>query len=59
MKDGWVPGPDGLWVADTIGIVTLGQETYMIAVYTQDDDSLDDGWATAEHVCGAVASALA
>lgn len=59
MKDGWVPGPDGLWVADTIGIVTLGHETYMIAVYTQDNDSLDDGWATAEQVCGAVASALA
>lgn len=59
MKDGWVPGPDGLWVADTIGIVTLGHETYMIAVYTQDNSSLDDGWETAEHVCGAVASALA
>jgi beta-lactamase class A len=59
MKDGWVTGPDGLWVADTVGIVGAGHETYVIAVYTQDNSSLDQGWAIAEHICGAVAQDLA
>jgi Beta-lactamase enzyme family len=58
MKDGWVPGPDGLWAMNTSGIITVGDETYIISVYTQDDDSLDDGWAITRTVCGTVAKIL-
>jgi len=58
MKDGWLPGPDGLWAFNSSGIVTLGQQTYIIAVYTQEQNSLDDGHAIARHVCAAVASLL-
>lgn len=58
MKDGWVPGPDGLWAMNTSGIVTMGQETYIISVYTQDLDSLPDEQAVTEHICGNVASLL-
>jgi hypothetical protein len=58
MKDGWVPGPDGLWAVNSSGIVTLGGETYIIAVYTGDDDSLEEGWEITRHVSGAVGKLL-
>lgn len=58
MKDGWVPAPNGLWAMNSSGIVTLGGETYIIAVYSQNKPSLDDGWAIAEHVCGTVGQLL-
>lgn len=59
LKDGWVPAPDGLWAMNSSGIVTVGSETYIIAVYTQHEGSLDDGWNITRHVCTAVAHALA
>jgi len=59
MKDGWVPGPDNLWAMNSSGIVTLGQQTYIIAVYSQEQASLGDGQAIAQHVCGTIASLLA
>jgi hypothetical protein len=40
------------------GIVTVGQQTYIIAVYTQDQSSLDDEQAIVQHLCGTVASLL-
>jgi hypothetical protein len=58
MKDGWVPGPDGLWVMNTTGIVTVGGETYAISVYTDDDDSLQQGWDITRHVCQLVGQLL-
>src|SRR6266566_902072 len=58
MKDGWLPGPDGLWAMNSSGIVTLGQETYIIAVYTHEQPSLVDGQAIVRHICGTVASLL-
>lgn len=58
MKDGWVTGPDGLWTMNSSGIVTDGSETYIISVYTEDQNALPDGWAITEHVCGSVASLL-
>lgn len=59
LKDGWVPGPDDLWAMNSSGIVTIGGETYIIAVYTQHEGSLDDGWAITRHVCSSVAQSLA
>jgi hypothetical protein len=59
MKDGWLAGPDGLWVANSVGIVSGGQETYIIAVYMQHDATLDEGWAIYEPICAAIASLLA
>ncbi len=56
MKDGWVTGPDNLWAMNSSGIVTSGNETYILSVYTQEQSSLDDGQAIARHICGAIAS---
>ncbi len=56
MKDGWVPAPDGLWAMNTSGIVTTGQQTYIISVYTRDQNSLGNEYAIVEHVCSTVAS---
>jgi hypothetical protein len=58
MKDGWVVGPDGLWDMNSSGIVTVGQETYIISVYTQDQYSLENGQAIVRYVCSSVASLL-
>lgn len=58
LKDGWVPGSDGLWVVNSSGIVTDGQETYIIAVYTQEQPTLDQGQSILENVCKSVASLL-
>jgi beta-lactamase class A len=59
LKDGWVPGPDGLWVFNSSGIVFASHDTYIIAVYTHDDSSLGTGWAIAERIAGSVAHLLA
>src|SRR5207244_2335822 len=58
MKDGWVSGPDDLWAMNSSGIVSVGQQTYIIAVYTQEQSSLGNGQAIAQHFCGTVASLL-
>jgi beta-lactamase class A len=58
MKDGWVPAPDGLWAMNSSGIVTVGSETYIIAVYSQEQQSLDSGWAITRRVAGDVAKLL-
>jgi len=59
MKDGWVPGPDNLWWDNSSGIVTVGPETYIISVYTGEQDSEDDGWSIVDHVCAAIGQILA
>lgn len=56
MKDGWVPGPDNQWAMNSSGIVTIGQQTYILSVYTQEQQSLDDGQAIVRHVCSSIAS---
>ncbi len=58
LKDGWVPGPDGQWAMNSSGIVTTNNETYILSVYTQEQQSLDDGQAIARHVCSTVATLL-
>jgi hypothetical protein len=58
MKNGWVPGPDDLWVMNSSGIVKVGDQVYIISIYTQDQSSLDDGHAIVQHFCGSVASLL-
>jgi hypothetical protein len=58
MKDGWLPGPDDLWAMNSSGIITLDSETYIISVYTQEQNSLEDGQAIVQQVCNEVASLL-
>ena len=58
MKDGWVPGPDGLWEVNSSGIVMYGRETYIIAAYTKDNPSLGAGQNLVRQVCRMVASRL-
>ena len=49
--------PDDLWDMNSSGIVTVGQQTYIIAVYTQEQSS-GDGQAIVQHLCSTVASLL-
>ncbi len=58
MKNGWVPGPDNLWSVNSSGIIITGAETYIISVYTQEQQSLADGQAIVQRVCGDVAAVL-
>lgn len=58
MKDGWVPAPDGLWAINTSGIVTAGNETYIIVVYTAQQDDYDGAWNITRTVCKAVGQLL-
>jgi beta-lactamase class A len=58
MKDGWLPGPDDLWAMNSSGIITQGGETYIIAVYSQEQNSLEDAQAIVQQVCNEVASLL-
>ena len=58
LKDGWVVGPDGYWVMNSSGIVTLGRETYVIASYTRDDSSLLAGQNIVRQICARVAAQL-
>lgn len=59
LKDGWVTGDDGLWVMNSSGIVTVGNETYIISVYTQAQETLEGGQDITRKVCSMVASLLA
>ena len=60
MKDGWVAVNDGSGtsVMNSSGIVTVGDETYIVAVYTDRDRSWAEGWTMARHVCKAVGRAM-
>ncbi|HZR43533.1 MAG TPA: serine hydrolase [Ktedonobacteraceae bacterium] len=58
MKDGWVVAPDGLWAVNSSGIVMAGGETYIIAVYTKEEPSLQAGQNVVRQVCRMVASKL-
>jgi beta-lactamase class A len=58
LKDGWVPGPDGLWEVNSSGIMMYGHEVYIIAAYTRDDSSLGAEQNLVRQVCSMVASRL-
>jgi len=58
MKDGWVTGPDDFWAVNSSGIVSFKDETYLISVYTQGLESIDDGMTIVRRVCRAVATLL-
>jgi beta-lactamase class A len=57
-KNGWLPGPDGLWTVNSSGIVTAGKETYILSVYTQEQQSFAAGQALVGHICSGVVAAL-
>ncbi len=59
LKDGWVTGYDGLWAVNSSGIVTVGKETYIISIYTQGQQTLEDGESITRKVCSSVAALLA
>jgi beta-lactamase class A len=58
LKDGWVTSYDGLWAVNSSGIVTVGKETYIISVYTEEQQSLEDGESIMNKVCSMVAALL-
>jgi hypothetical protein len=59
LQDGWVTGDDDLWAVNSSGIVTVGKETYIITVYTQGQQALEDEENITRKVCSMVASLLA
>jgi hypothetical protein len=60
MKDGWTSAADeaGPYVMNSSGIVTLGAETYIIAVYTSRNQSYPEAFDIARHVCKVVGEKL-
>ena len=58
MKNGWVPGPDGLWAVNSSGIVICDGETYVISVYTRANTSFSAGNAIVTHVASVIGAAL-
>jgi beta-lactamase class A len=58
LKNGWTAGPDGLWVANSSGIVTAGDEVYVIAVYTTANRTVAEGKRIVSHVCEAIGKRL-
>jgi hypothetical protein len=56
MKDGWLTDYDGTWLLNSVGIVTLGNETYAISVYSQKNPTFD--WSKVDKVCGDVGKLL-
>jgi hypothetical protein len=58
MKVGYTAGPDGLWVANSSGIVTAGKEVYIIAVYTTANRTIPEGKRIVSHVCGVIGKLL-
>lgn len=57
MKDGWRPVTnDNDWTLNTTGIVVVGNETYVISVFSQHQDSFD--WTKVNKVCDGVGKAL-
>ena len=61
MKDGWTAALDGsrTYVVNTSGIVTVGGETYIAAIYTNRDRSYGDGWKIVRHVSSILGRRLA
>ncbi len=58
LKDGWVPGPDGLWAVNSSGIVVAGRETYILSVYTKEEPSLEAGRNAVRQICRTMISRL-
>lgn len=60
LKDGWIDVHDGRgpFVMNSSGIVTLGGETYILAVYTDQDRSYGAGFKIVRHVCDIVGKRL-
>lgn len=59
LKTGNVTGPDGREALNSSGIVMTGTETYIVSVYTVGNETDEDGIEILNHVCAAVAAALA
>ena len=58
MKNGWVPEPDGGWAVNSSGLVIVGSETYIITVYSEEQNSYGSGLNIVTYVCGAISQAL-
>ena len=58
MKEGYATGPDGVWVANSSGIVTAGDEVYVIAVFTTGNRTVAEGKGIVNHVSGVIGKRL-
>ena len=60
LKDGWVEINDGSGtsVMNSSGIVTVGAEVYVVAVYTDKDHDWSEGQKIAQKICRAIGAGL-
>ncbi len=58
LKDGYGPGEDTLNLADSMGIVTYKGHSYLIAIYTRDNQTVPAGEALVDHLCSEAVAAL-
>jgi hypothetical protein len=58
LKNGWVPGPDDLWVFNSSGIVELDGHAYIVSVFTAHNASLEQGEQIVVHACASIAAIL-
>ncbi len=58
LKDGYGPEENKLDVMVTIGIVTYQGHAYDVAVYTRDEQTIDQGTAYVNAICADIAQAL-
>lgn len=58
MKNGWVPGPDGLWAVNSSGIVRANGVTYVVSVYTRSNSSYSAGVSIVTYAAKVIGVAL-
>ncbi len=58
MKNGWLPGPDGLWNVNSSGIVISNSDVYVIAAFSKEEPSFGAGIANVQSVARTVALQL-
>lgn len=58
MKDGWVTDNNNLWVVNSSGIVTSKYGTIIISIYTDNQDTLEDGQELVQTIATSIAQSL-
>jgi len=58
LKDGWVLGPDNLYVMKLVGDRHHRPETYILAVYTMDDKTYGEGFRIVRHICSIIGARM-
>lgn len=58
LKDGYDVAIDQQWVMNTVGTVTVGGQSYVVALYTRDHASIDAGHDVVNQLCADITHGL-